>query len=374
MMSPWSSNGTSMLSNCSTPTVVFSLLFLITSTEQFRISSRAPWISSIWGISRQSTFVHRNQSIVQSSSVVRLNKSVLHSSNENGPSASIATSTDDNTALQPQINERKGQKRREKRWRRRMIEADVGNSFRVCFDCAFDSKLSSKEANSLAMQLAFSYGVNNKSHLPVYIDICGVERDGQTRGHLEKVQGFPDRWAGRALRCFEEGLEEVYGQGIDNGEDVDDNNDDAKGYENELGTTDADTCSNSSEDEQFQPYFSKVAPNHQFVYLTGDSPNVLSTLENNTTYIIGGIVDRNRLKRAAINRAKSLNSQHPSLNVTTARLPLDEHIDFKESTRILTCNHVFEILLRFRENEYTDWKMAIMTVLPHRKDLEEKNE
>ena len=58
----------------------------------------------------------------------------------------------------------------------------------------------------------------------------------------------------------------------------------------------------------------------------------------------------------------------------TARLPLDENLDFKGSTRVLTCNHVFEILQKFRENGYNDWRSSIMAVLPGRKDVEEKNE
>jgi hypothetical protein len=51
---------------------------------------------------------------------------------------------------------------------------------------------------------------------------------------------------------------------------------------------------------------------------------------------------------------------------------LEEYLDFKGSTRILTCNHVFEILLHYRENGYTDWRTAIIAVLPCRKDVEER--
>ena len=116
----------------------------------------------------------------------------------------------------------------------------------------------------------------------------------------------------------------------------------------------------------------QLPSNHKFVYLTGDSPNTLTTLNDNTTYIIGGIVDRNRLKLATLHRAEYINNQLPQLNVTTARLPLEEYLDFKGSTRILTCNHVFEILLHYRANGYTDWRTAIMAVLPCRKDVEEK--
>jgi len=77
-------------------------------------------------------------------------------------------------------------------------------------------------------------------------------------------------------------------------------------------------------------------------------------------YVIGGIVDRNRLRRAAITRAEAL-------GVATARLPLDEHLQKMEATRVLTCNHVFDVLLKYREHGRS-WKRALMEVLPHRKD------
>jgi transcription elongation factor Elf1 len=34
---------------------------------------------------------------------------------------------------------------------------------------------------------------------------------------------------------------------------------------------------------------------------------------------------------------------------------------------------VFEILLKYRENGYKDWKDAILSVLPGRKEVQEKN-
>jgi len=67
------------------------------------------------------------------------------------------------------------------------------------------------------------------------------------------------------------------------------------------------------------------------------------------------------LKRAAIDRAEKI-------AVRTARLPIDEHLSkTMAATRVLTCNHVFELLLKYRENG-RNWKKALMDVLPHRKD------
>ena len=235
--------------------------------------------------------------------------------------------------------------------------------------------------------------------------------------HLENVEGFPDRWEERAYRCHEGDVEEVYARcrgGNGGGKasasatematataadddavtrDVDVATDGCGGGPgarppNGGATTDAvgripDDASVDDDGRargrtpaqasrtarRRRPSSSSLPPDHRFVYLTGDSPNSLTTLDDNTTYIIGGIVDRNRLKFAAMERAESINAQMPHLDVGTARLPLEEHVDLKGSTRVLTCNHVFEILQRYRENGYADWRKAIMAVLPCRKEL-----
>ncbi|KAL9186408.1 hypothetical protein ACHAXT_005646 [Thalassiosira profunda] len=278
-------------------------------------------------------------------------------------------------------NEREGTgwKKREEKWQQIVKRADVDNSFRVCFDCAFEDEMNWKESNSLSLQLRYTYAMNRKSTMPVHIDVCGMKRGGVTWEGLEKVEGFPDKWVGRAFRCYEEKMEEVYAKSVaDNAGNAEAG--DAGGKEEvkedqESGKGDLDDAKDAKDGsgsaKQSHP---KLRPNHQFVYLSGDSPNTLSTLDDNTTYIIGGIVDRNRLKRAAIQRTEGINAEVPSLDIKTARLPLDENFDFKQATRILTCNHVFMILQKYRENGYKDWKAAIAAVLPERKDIEERKD
>ena len=238
----------------------------------------------------------------------------------------------------------------------RVLKADITNSFRVCFDCSFEDKMTSKEINSLSLQLRYVYAANKRSDKPIYVDVCGMNKQTQGFEILNRVEGFPEQWSNRAFRYFESGLEVVYSQQQQSAVDTE--------QSKKISATDQN-------DEKSSQVCCDVRAK-PLVYLTGDSPNLLSTLDDNATYIIGGIVDRNRLKRLAISRAEALQSSHPKLNITTARLPLDEHVNFKGATRILTCNHVFDILQRYRENGYTDWKKAIMTVLPDRKELEEK--
>ena len=102
------------------------------------------------------------------------------------------------------------------------------------------------------------------------------------------------------------------------------------------------------------------------MYLTSDSDTILEHLEDDAVYIIGGIVDRNRLKGVAMQRATEL-------GISTAKLPLDEYLKQMPSTRVLTCNHVFDILLKYRENG-NNWSLALQQVLPSRKGAELKDE
>jgi tRNA (guanine9-N1)-methyltransferase len=55
--------------------------------------------------------------------------------------------------------------------------------------------------------------------------------------------------------------------------------------------------------------------------------------------------------------------------VATARLPLDKYLQKMNSTKVLTTNHVFEILLKYRELG-NDWEKALINVLPTRKDIQ----
>ena len=59
------------------------------------------------------------------------------------------------------------------------------------------------------------------------------------------------------------------------------------------------------------------------------------------------------------------------LGVATAKLPLADHLEKMPTSRVLTCNHVFDILLKYREND-NDWGKALRQVLPNRKEAEFK--
>ncbi|UIZ26759.1 hypothetical protein KXD40_001854 [Peronospora effusa] len=94
------------------------------------------------------------------------------------------------------------------------------------------------------------------------------------------------------------------------------------------------------------------------VYLTADSPTTITKLSHDKVYIIGGIVDRNRLKGITYQKAVEQ-------GIETAKLPLDAVVEMGSATRVLTVNHVFEILAQF--SEVKDWAQATLATLPSRK-------
>lgn len=98
-------------------------------------------------------------------------------------------------------------------------------------------------------------------------------------------------------------------------------------------------------------------PEPEIVYLTSDSPHTLSVLKPYSTYIVGGLVDKNRHKGICYKTAMER-------GIKTAKLPIGEFMEM-QSRNVLATNHVVEIMLRWLE--YGDWGRAFLEVIPKRK-------
>lgn len=106
----------------------------------------------------------------------------------------------------------------------------------------------------------------------------------------------------------------------------------------------------------------EAAPTSEFtkgsiVYLSADSPNVLDKLEPHTSYVIGGLVDRNREKLLCQKRAEGK-------GIRTAKLPIGDYMQMA-SRQVLATNHVVEIMSKWLETG--DWGKAFQEVIPKRK-------
>ncbi|KKY36064.1 putative trna (guanine-n)-methyltransferase [Diaporthe ampelina] len=110
------------------------------------------------------------------------------------------------------------------------------------------------------------------------------------------------------------------------------------------------------------PTEKETAPTPEFttesiVYLSADSPHVLEKLEPYTSYVIGGLVDRNREKLLCQKRAEEK-------GIRTAKLPIGDYMQMV-SRQVLATNHVVEIMSKWLETG--DWGVAFQEVIPKRK-------
>ena len=94
------------------------------------------------------------------------------------------------------------------------------------------------------------------------------------------------------------------------------------------------------------------------IYLTSDSPHTLDRLVPHTSYIIGGIVDKNRHKGLCYKRACER-------GIPTAKLPIGDFMTMQSRT-VLTTNHVVEIMLKWLDTG--DWGESFLRVIPKRKE------
>ena len=101
------------------------------------------------------------------------------------------------------------------------------------------------------------------------------------------------------------------------------------------------------------------------VYLSPDAKTVLTDIDPNSVYVIGGLVDHQILRETTTSSAESS-------SVRTARLPIDEYMEFSTgkrhtNKRVLAVNQVVDILLKYVET--SDWQVALSHGVPKRTGL-----
>lgn len=191
---------------------------------------------------------------------------------------------------------------------RKAIEEDC--KYNICIDLGWNAHMYDNEKKSLCRQLAYAYnalrkGVEGKL-TPVSLSITGV--DDIIKPFMTTTASGWESWP---LRMTDKQVDEVY-------------------------------------------------PKSRLVYLTHDSDCILQQLNPDDVYIIGGIVDRNRLKNATKNKADQL-------KIRTARFDLDSHLSLSHGTPVLTVNHCLEIMLYVANG--ISWSDAFFKVLPTRKGV-----
>ena len=209
----------------------------------------------------------------------------------------------------------------------------------LVLDCGFDHLMMDKELKSLGAQITRCYSDNHKAPLQVHLAITSFG------GHLK------ERFDGLLVGQYRSWKNVRFLEG-----DFVQAADQAKEWMREerreklagtLGKEDDSSAQTSREQGE----------SGEVVYLTSDSPETLTEIRPYSTYIIGGLVDRNRHKGVCYKKAMDR-------GVRTAKLPIGDYMQMT-SRFVLATNHVVEIMLRWLE--LGDWGKAFTQVMPKRK-------
>ncbi|CEQ38571.1 SPOSA6832_00015, partial [Sporobolomyces salmonicolor] len=262
---------------------------------------------------------------------------------------------------------------------------------RVVIDVGFDELMSDKEVKSMVSQLAYCYSANRSASQPFPLLISSF--NGRLKGMFDKRDDFKS-WKG--VEWWEEGFEGLYERAEEQKPAVAEEDPARAEPTKPAGACPAadptvsispspSTSTSTSTVDGAAPVPSSsslptptiaigslrgrprsTTPKSSIVYLTGDSPNVLSSIVPGTTYVLGGIVDRNRYKNLCLAKAERLGIAH-------AQLPIGEFLPEMQTRKVLTVNQVFEIMVNWVDSEREkadgkgDWREALRRVMPERK-------
>uniref|UniRef100_A0A8B9HRN2 tRNA methyltransferase 10 homolog C n=1 Tax=Astyanax mexicanus TaxID=7994 RepID=A0A8B9HRN2_ASTMX len=170
----------------------------------------------------------------------------------------------------------------------------------LVFDMSYDQHMSSHDAKNTVSQLLQCEGWNRRSVDPFHLHFCNLQPNSVYHQELLKRYG-QETWE----RLF------------------------------------ITTTSQRHVD---------IFPRENLVYLTADSPNVLRTFDHNKVYIIGAFVDRSAQSGVSLANAKRL-------KLATARLPLNEHLQWDCGAKNLTLDQMIQILITIKETG--SWEKAL---------------
>jgi tRNA (guanine9-N1)-methyltransferase len=213
----------------------------------------------------------------------------------------------------------------------------------VIFDCDFEELMYDHELKSLGLQITRCYSDNRKAKYRAHLALSSFNGKMKERFNGILAQQYTS-WKG--FRFFEEDFVAVaekskeWMKGPQGGEVAG-----ALQQSQSEGAKDEQTTTEGADEEG------------EIVYLSAESENVLTHLKPNGTYIIGGLVDKNRHKGICHRRAVER-------GIKTAKLPIKEYLEMRDR-QVLVTNHVHEILLKWME--CGDWGQAFMDVMPKRK-------
>ncbi|EDM11053.1 RNA (guanine-9-) methyltransferase domain containing 1 [Rattus norvegicus] len=176
----------------------------------------------------------------------------------------------------------------------------------LVFDMAYDNYMKPSELQNTVSQLLESEGWNRRNVDPFHIYFCNLEVDGAY--HRELVKRYGEKWDKLLLTATEKSPVDLF-------------------------------------------------PKDSIIYLTADSPNVMTTFKHDKIYIIGSFVDKNTQTGTSLAKAKRQ-------NLATECLPLDKYLQWDVGNKNLTLDQMIRILLCLKNTG--NWEEALKFV-PRRK-------
>ncbi|ETW01289.1 hypothetical protein, variant [Aphanomyces invadans] len=183
---------------------------------------------------------------------------------------------------------------------RRLAEAPEKGQ-RIAIDCGYDGIMSNKEVSSLSKQIKFCYGTIKRMDNPFALTVTDCSEGSRIASALKRFSA--DKWS---IKLEPSNVSSLY-------------------------------------------------PQSDLVFLTPDSSTTLTSLDFSKVYVIGGIVDRSRVKGRSLEAATAL-------GVATARLPIQEYVPDRHTDHVLNVNTVVEILASIQAGN--DWPTTLAQCLP----------
>ncbi|KAJ1308571.1 hypothetical protein OPQ81_004270 [Rhizoctonia solani] len=265
---------------------------------------------------------------------------------------------------------------------------------RIVIDLGFDEKMTEKEVGSLCSQLAYTYATHRRTRTP-FANLLFTGLGGRSQKHLDGTNDASyRRW--KYTEWWEEDIDGLWNppqtvtqeppkeppHATEPPMETSDTHpvqvptepgpkitpDPELATNSELAVTGPEAGSPATPSSRLKqrrapksdttPQIRSACPRESVVYLTADAEDEILELKEGETYVIGGIVDRNRYKNLCANKARDF-------NVRTARLPIGRYLADMPTRKVLTVNQVFDILVHWVATR--NWEEAMHKVMPKRK-------
>ena len=211
---------------------------------------------------------------------------------------------------------------------REWVRSRQSSSPVVCIDCQWESAMVETEVQSLSKQVKFLYADNMHAQHPLRIQLTSY---GQLPAE-KPTAALTAEGAAHEGRVEAESVTSLQAPRL---------------------------CKYMARIEGFDRWLMERSPLHyrdvfassrvscattppSVTYLTAESPNLLTRLEPHAVYVIGALVDHNRLPGLCHSAALAV-------GMATARLPITECMRIENGSRrtVITVNQVFDCLLRW---------------------------